>query len=340
MALNDYPDIKTIWIKYRFFGRTEDLPDEDKMDIFWKFNDKFDLRLNDKDKVYIPLIRKERKIIFENKNYGDKIQAASIEVNIKWTSNDEYAQCMNTIISIFLNQKNEYKQRKKINEGNKSGDIDNKRTTINQHDHEPMDQDDSDSDSDSSSDLDSDSSSNRMSDLDTASMNQNHNNNNGVFNGTQPKSRREQISHGATTKANQQHQISQGTSNQKSTTPVSRPKVTNTSKRKSRNPISRPKVTNISKHKSINPISKSISKNTAKKRQREETPEILLQENGNPFNPPKTITFEIKDSFYKPITSETITIPALEEPYTKRRKIDSNQIQNDHAIKVCNMNKF
>ena len=108
MDLNNYSEVKVVFNKYRFFGRKQDLPNTNAINLFFEFNAKYDSRLNDKDKVYLPLIRLERKIIFENQRYGQKVQTKNKSVNIKWGSIELYVESMNEIIVILLNKKKKY----------------------------------------------------------------------------------------------------------------------------------------------------------------------------------------------------------------------------------------
>lgn len=68
------------------------------------------------DKIYLPLISKHRKIIFENDNYNDKVVSKGKEYELDWENPQKLKKSFDAVIRGLLLAKKQYEIAKKKKE--------------------------------------------------------------------------------------------------------------------------------------------------------------------------------------------------------------------------------
>ena len=105
-------NVKTTFNYYRFFGET--LPASDKIDRWMAFNKEPIEDLQYKDRIYLPVLRIETKLLFQYSTQGKKAQKFRERlVKIDWTSNKTFISSMKEGIGFLAAKRNEYEQNRK-----------------------------------------------------------------------------------------------------------------------------------------------------------------------------------------------------------------------------------
>ena len=97
-------------MKYRFFGTK--LPPPTIIDIFLKFDATINKDLADMDKIYFPLLRIERKLIFEHTKYKNEVASKKMVFKINWNNEHELQQSIKPIINGLKTAKKKYNNNK------------------------------------------------------------------------------------------------------------------------------------------------------------------------------------------------------------------------------------
>ena len=105
--------LKTCW-KYRFFGSS--LPENEKIELFFKYDAIPNPHIWDMDKIYLPLLAKHRKIMFENENYNNKIFSKGEEYELNWENAKKLKQSFDPVNNGLLMAKKQYEITKKKKE--------------------------------------------------------------------------------------------------------------------------------------------------------------------------------------------------------------------------------
>ena len=106
-------------MRYRFFGTT--LPNDEIIGIFLNYDSRINSSLSDKDKVYLPLVKVQRKIFYEFKKYGFKVTSKKVAYDVNWESADTLEESMNMIISGLKEAKVRYRGNNARNGGGGRG---------------------------------------------------------------------------------------------------------------------------------------------------------------------------------------------------------------------------
>ena len=102
-------------MRYRFFGTN--VPDAARLQIFLDYDSRINDDLSDLDKVYLPLLKIQRKIIFEHPKYGSKVISKKKEYIIKWNDAKTMAESMDLIIAGLKRAKRRYSENDARNFG-------------------------------------------------------------------------------------------------------------------------------------------------------------------------------------------------------------------------------
>ena len=86
------------------------------MKVFYKYDAIPNPHIWDMDKIYLPLISKHRKIIFESENYNNKIVSKGKEYKLNWTNAQKLKQSFEPVIRGLLASKKQYENNKKKKE--------------------------------------------------------------------------------------------------------------------------------------------------------------------------------------------------------------------------------
>ena len=84
-------------MRYRFFGT--DLPGEQPLRTFLDYDQRVNTELSDLDKVYWPLLKIQRKLIFEYQTYAYKVRSKKVNYVINWKDADTLEESMKKIIT-------------------------------------------------------------------------------------------------------------------------------------------------------------------------------------------------------------------------------------------------
>lgn len=93
-------------MRYRFFGTN--FPEHGRLQIFLDYDSRINDDLSDLDKVYFPLLKIERKIIFEYPKYAYKVISKKKEYCIKWDDANTMEESMDLIIVGLKQAKRRY----------------------------------------------------------------------------------------------------------------------------------------------------------------------------------------------------------------------------------------
>ena len=104
-------------MRYRFFGTN--LPEYARLQIFLDYDSRINDDLSDLDKVYLPLLKIERKIIFEYPKYAYKVISKKREYCIKWDDANTMEESMARIIAGLKKAKRRYSENYSRRKGSK-----------------------------------------------------------------------------------------------------------------------------------------------------------------------------------------------------------------------------
>ena len=108
-------NIRTTFNYYRFFGKT--MPTQDKIERWMAFNKEPIEDLQYKDRIYLPVLRTETKLLFQYETQGNKPQKFREGfVTMDWTSNKTFISTMKKGIEFLTAKRNEYEQNRKDKE--------------------------------------------------------------------------------------------------------------------------------------------------------------------------------------------------------------------------------
>ena len=96
----EYKHISIKW-NLRFFGQDFDL-DGDEYKTWKFFAKKYQQHLDLQDKIYLPIIRIERKLFFEGKRYHNEVKVRDQKMVINWDSFEEFNESFVKIIECSL----------------------------------------------------------------------------------------------------------------------------------------------------------------------------------------------------------------------------------------------
>ena len=84
-------------MRYRFFGT--DLPCDQALQTFLDYDERINADLSDLDKVYWPLLKIQRKLIFEYQRYAYKVKSKKVNYVINWKDADTLEESLKKIIT-------------------------------------------------------------------------------------------------------------------------------------------------------------------------------------------------------------------------------------------------
>ena len=84
-----------------------------KIEVFFKYDAIPNPHIWDMDKIYLPILSKHRKILFENENYNDKISSKGEEYELNWENAKKLKESFDPVTRGLLAAKKQYEITKK-----------------------------------------------------------------------------------------------------------------------------------------------------------------------------------------------------------------------------------